>query len=177
MSSHGIVTLATDKSSLAETKHGESASSSGVYWWTAAGGRGLSAGSIVCCCSLYECVARVIGSPGQPNSNTPKKSPLKGKATGKWPKKLMNIPSPVGWVSYSFWSCSCVWEDAHVGVALVRSLHWSQMERARESGAGMGQQVKAFTCNSLLSHRDPWRPRECLCQRGVCLGSKTSSLW
>lgn len=66
MGSHGIVMLATEnKSSLAETKCGESASSSGVHWWTVAGGRELSAGSGVCSSSWHECVALVIGSPGQ----------------------------------------------------------------------------------------------------------------
>lgn len=66
MGSRWIVMLAAEeKSSLAETKCGESASSSGVYWWTAAGGRGLSAGSIICSCSWHEHVALVIGSPGE----------------------------------------------------------------------------------------------------------------
>lgn len=45
-----------------------------------------------------------------------------------------------------------------VGVALVGSLHQSQMERVGDTGAGMGQCVKAFTCNPLVSDIPQYTP-------------------
>lgn len=57
---HEVAMLATEeKSSLAEAKHGESASVSGVHWWTVTDARGMSAGSIICSSSQQECMAYI----------------------------------------------------------------------------------------------------------------------
>lgn len=157
MGSHDDVTLATKKkSSVAETKHGESASSSEVHWWAVAGGRGMSAGSIVHSCFWHEFVALVIDSPEQqPYTHLRHTLHLVLTAAEALCEKM--------WMLASLWWRVCT------------DHRW----REQDTGLGLGLEIQAFTYNALVSDT-PQRSlmaNDCFFQRGICPGSKVSSLW